>query len=67
MTVPGDILLGDSDGVVAIPQHIEEQILETAEMIHAREESILAAALGGSTIAEARARFGYHDLQRADS
>lgn len=62
---PGDILLGDSDGVVAIPQDIEEQVLDTAEMIHAREESILAAALGGATIAEARAQFGYHDLQRA--
>lgn len=64
---PGDILLGDSDGVVAIPQDIEEEILATAEMIHAREESIVEAALNGATIAEARAQFGYHDLQRADA
>ncbi|MDA3625601.1 RraA family protein [Saccharopolyspora sp. WRP15-2] len=63
----GDLLLGDSDGVVAIPRDCEEQVLETAEMIHAREEAILAAALGGATIAEARAKYGYHDLQRADS
>lgn len=61
---PGDILLGDSDGVVVVPQDCETQVLEAAEMIHAREESILAAALGGATIADARARFGYHDLQR---
>ncbi|GLY68956.1 RraA family protein [Amycolatopsis taiwanensis] len=64
---PGDILLGDSDGVVAIPRDCEEQVLEIAETIHAREESILAAALGGATIAEARAKYGYHDLQRADA
>ncbi|GAA2905845.1 regulator of RNase E activity RraA [Microbacterium keratanolyticum] len=64
---PGDILLGDSDGVVAIPQDLENEILETAEMIHAREESIVEAALNGATIAEARAQFGYHDLQRADA
>lgn len=63
---PGDILLGDSDGVVVIPQDIEEDILETAETIHRREESILEAALNGATIAEARARFGYHNLQRAE-
>ncbi len=64
---PGDILLGDSDGVVAIPQDCEAEVLEVAEMIHAREESILAAALGGASIAEARARYGYHDLQRAET
>ncbi|MFJ4166583.1 RraA family protein [Microbacterium sp. NPDC089698] len=64
---PGDILLGDSDGVVAIPQDCEAEVLEVAETIHAREESILAAALGGASIAEARARYGYHDLQRAEA
>ena len=63
----GDILLGDSDGVVAIPQDCEDDVLEVAEMIQAREEAILAAALGGATIAEARAKYGYHDLQRADA
>ncbi|WP_125614924.1 RraA family protein [Specibacter cremeus] len=61
---PGDILLGDSDGVVAIPRDCEEEVLEIAESIGEREESILAAALAGATIAEARARFGYHNLQR---
>ena len=61
----GDLLLGDSDGVVAIPRDCEAEVLEIAEMIHSREESILAAALGGATIAEARAKYGYHDLQRA--
>ena len=64
---PGDILLGDSDGVVAIPQDCEAEVLEVAQGIHAREESILAAALGGASIAEARARYGYHDLQRAEA
>ncbi|WP_037817901.1 MULTISPECIES: RraA family protein [Amycolatopsis] len=63
----GDILLGDSDGVVAIPRDCEDDVLEVAEMIQAREEAILTAALGGATIAEARAKYGYHDLQRADA
>jgi regulator of RNase E activity RraA len=61
---PGDLLVGDSDGVVAIPQQREAEVLENAQLIHQREAGILADALAGSTIAEARKRFGYHDLQR---
>lgn len=61
---PGDLLVGDSDGVVAIPQDCEAEVLQIAQMIQEREEGILAQALAGSTIAEARRNFGYHDLQR---
>ena len=64
---PGDILLGDSDGVLAVPRDREEEVLELGETIEAREESILAAALAGATIAEARSRYGYHNLQRKDA
>ena len=35
--------------------------------IEARELAILTEALGGATIAEARAKHGYHLLQRHDS
>ncbi len=65
--LPGDIIVGDSDGVVAIPQDCEQEVLEIAEMIEEREESILQAVLAGSTIAEARAKFGYHLLQRGEN
>lgn len=60
---PGDLMLGDTDGVVAVPKDNETRVLEIAEMIHEREEGVLAAALSGSSIAEARAQFGYHHLQ----
>lgn len=63
---PGDILVGDSDGVIAIPRECENEVLVAAEAIHEREEQILAAALGGASIADARAQYGYHDLQRRD-
>lgn len=61
---PGDILLGDSDGVVAIPRDCEAEVLRIAQQIGEREAGILEAALAGATIADARARFGYHELQR---
>lgn len=60
---PGDILVGDSDGVVVVASEIEDEVIGIAEMIEEREDGILALALSGATIAEARAKFGYHTLQ----
>lgn len=64
---PGDIILGDSDGVVVIAKDSEKEVLEIAEMIEERERGILEAALSGASIADARAQFGYHNLQRQDA
>ena len=61
---PGDLVIGDLDGVIVVPKGIESRLLDVASEIHAREEGILARALSGATIAEARAAYGYHDLQR---
>lgn len=61
---PGDLIVGDRDGVVVIPHDCEDDVLQLAREIHDREEGILARALAGATIAEARAAFGYHSLQR---
>ncbi len=61
---PGDLIVGDQDGVVAVPQDCEEQALTVAREIAEREEGILRMALAGSSIAEARAAHGYHNLQR---
>lgn len=61
---PGDLLVGDSDGVVAIAQDVEEQVVQICEQISAREDAIVADILAGSGLAEARAKHGYHLLQR---
>jgi len=60
----GDLLVGDDDGVVAIAAATEQEVLEVARGIAEREAAIVSEALDGATIAEARARHGYHDLQR---
>jgi len=62
---PGDILIGDSDGVVVLPRELEDQILDTAEQIHEAEEAIRKLVAGGATITEARAKLNYHKLQTA--
>jgi 4-hydroxy-4-methyl-2-oxoglutarate aldolase len=60
----GDLLVGDDDGVLAIAQEAEQEVLEIAHGIAEREQAIVTEALAGSSIAEARARHGYHNLQR---
>lgn len=63
----GDLLLGDADGVVAVARAAEEQVLEICTAIEAREDAIVADVLAGSSLTEARARHGYHLLQRPDA
>lgn len=61
--VPGDLLRGDADGVVVIPQQHEEAVLDAAEAIAASEDRIRAACRNGMRLDEARRQFKYHSLQ----
>ncbi len=60
---PGDILRGDSDGVVVIPRRHEAEILALAEKIAKAEDAIRNAVRNGKGLAEARKQHGYHQLQ----
>lgn len=61
---PGDLIIADSDGAVAVPRDAEGEVLEIATSIAQVEAAILTDALGGMSLAEARAAHGYHLLQR---
>lgn len=60
---PGDVLLGDADGVVVVPQEREDQILASALEIEQSEQAIRELVLGGARLDEARRQHGYHALQ----
>jgi regulator of RNase E activity RraA len=60
---PGQLLLGDTDGVVAIPLDREDEVLAAALEIEEAEERIRREILGGSRLDDARAKFKYHSLQ----
>jgi 4-hydroxy-4-methyl-2-oxoglutarate aldolase len=60
---PGDLLRGDSDGVVVIPRAHENDVLRIAEEIDTVEGRILSAVRDGAPLVEARTQFGYHQLQ----
>lgn len=60
---PGDILRGDSDGVVVLPRAHEEKILAVAEEIGAAEDAIRSACRAGARLDDARKQHRYHQLQ----
>jgi 4-hydroxy-4-methyl-2-oxoglutarate aldolase len=60
---PGDLIVGDSDGVVVIPAEREQQVLDRAWTIHRTEQQIRDAIAAGMSLREARAQYGYHSLQ----
>jgi len=60
---PGDLLRGDADGVLVIPQAHEDAVLDAAEAIHAAEERIREAIRSGMSLREAREKNRYHRLQ----
>ena len=63
---PGDIVRGDSDGVVVIPADREAEVLDAAETIDAAEMRIRDAIAGGLRLDEARKQQHYHLLQRRE-
>ena len=64
---PGDILRGDSDGVIAIPHDREDEVLDAAEAIDAAEMRIRDAIASGMRLDEARQQQQYHVLQRREA
>lgn len=61
--LPGDLVRGDADGVVVIPQTREDEVLSIAESIEQAEQKIRDLLDTGMTLKEARAKLLYHTLQ----
>ncbi|MHB8574818.1 MAG: RraA family protein [Dehalococcoidia bacterium] len=61
--MPGDLMLGDADGVVVVPRGREDEILAVTKEIDEAEERIRQEIETGSRLDEARKKFRYFQLQ----
>ena len=64
---PGDLLLGDADGVVVVPKEKEEEVIAHAKAIDDAETRIREAVEKGMRLDEARRKFKYFKLQSRDA
>ena len=60
---PGDLIVGDRDGVLAICTKDVNEVLDIARSIAAAEDGIRSRVLAGEMLREARMALGYHRLQ----
>lgn len=63
---PGDIIVGDKDGIVVVPATHADKVFAKALATQAAEVKIVASILSGDSLAEARKKNSYHTLQRGD-
>jgi len=49
---PGDIIVGDGEGIVVVPRHLAEEVAEEAAEMEVRETFILNKVKGGASIVE---------------
>lgn len=61
--MPGDLMIGDNTGVVAVPRCHAEEVLKTALNITEKEDKIMEYIRQGMPLREARQIAGYHTLQ----
>lgn len=64
---PGDILKGDTDGIVVIPKEHEDRVLALAAVIDAAEARIREAVRRGARLDTARKENRYHELQSREA
>jgi regulator of RNase E activity RraA len=64
---PGDVLVGDGDGIVVVPQERETEVLDVVSSIEEAEERIREQVAHGARLDEARRQLGYHNLQTRQS
>ena len=61
--VPGDILAGDADGIVVIPQERLDEVVAAAQEIEDAEDHIRESIRKGMSLIDARTQYNYHQLQ----
>jgi 4-hydroxy-4-methyl-2-oxoglutarate aldolase len=61
--VPGDLICGDGDGIIVIPQERLDDVVKAAIEIEDAEDHIRNSIKSGMSLIDARTQFNYHALQ----
>lgn len=64
---PGDLVIGDDDGIVVVATADIDRVLTKATEIEQTEDRIVSAVRDGQRLVDARASLKYHDLQSGAS
>ena len=59
---PGDVVMGDRSGVVVVPYERVEEVLEKAEQLYEKEESMIREILEGNDVLKVDNKFGYEKM-----
>lgn len=59
---PGDIVMGDSSGIVIIPKERMEEVLDKAEQLWQKEEAMIAEIRAGADILTVDAKYNYNKM-----
>ena len=61
---PGDIVIGDSSGIVIVPKEHVDEVLEKAEQLWRKEEDMVAEIRAGEDILSVDAKYNYNKMLR---
>lgn len=59
---PGDVVMGDSSGIVIVPQEHVKAVLSKAEELWKKEEDMVAEIRAGADILEVDVRYNYNKM-----
>jgi regulator of RNase E activity RraA len=59
---PGDIVIGDSSGVVIVPYSVVDDVLNKAEELFEKEEAMIAEIRLGGNVLEIDSKFNYEKM-----
>jgi regulator of RNase E activity RraA len=63
--LPGDVIVADVNGVVAIPHDKLSNVLDEAEVIAAKELAMVEALRAGQSIVDVDKQFNYEQMLKA--
>ena len=59
---PGDIVMGDSSGVVVVPVEKMEMVLDKAEELFRKEEAMISEICNGASMLDVDTRYNYEQM-----